>query len=221
MKTLKRKILAFFALLMIFMTPVAFCYDYRGEDDELRTYIVQQCRDFDIPPELVYAIIEKESTWDADAVNGAGNCFGLMQISSVNLNTLNQTLGISDLYDPYQNVAAGMWMINNYIDRYDDYNIALMCYNCGEGGAMNLIDSGVYSTAYSRSVINRMNELMGNTCCEEENDAKITVKYTYGADKDGDDENEDTALEINPFIAANLAVDFQEDSVKFSIKHKK
>ena len=39
----------------------------------------------------------------------------------------------------------------------NNINKALMCYNCGAGGAARLWRQGTYSTAYSRAIIERYN----------------------------------------------------------------
>ena len=54
-----------------------------GEDDRegWTDYIERVCEDRQICPELVEALIERESNWDPDAQNGT--CIGLMQIDQV------------------------------------------------------------------------------------------------------------------------------------------
>ena len=48
----------------------------------------------------MFAVIEKESSWNADAVNYNDTCFGLMQISVVNFAWLEEELGLDDPKDP-------------------------------------------------------------------------------------------------------------------------
>ena len=162
-----RKILAFFTALMILFTQCAVCYNNRENDAELRAYISELCDEYLVPPELVFAMIERESTWNADAFNASSNCIGLMQIATVNLGWLGRELGVSDLYDPYQNVLAGVTMIGDYIAQYGDLHKALMCYNCGESGAKKQFANGIYASAYSRWIVNRMGELMEERGGEE------------------------------------------------------
>lgn len=154
-----RKFFAVFALLLFFLTAFGAGYDYRGDDAELVEYINALCEDHGLAPELIYAVIERESSWQADALNAAGNCIGLMQISTVNLGWLSESLGVEDLYDPFQNVLAGISMLASYVETYGDYHMALMCYNCGCGGAQKLFDQGIYSSAYSRWIVERMEAL--------------------------------------------------------------
>lgn len=154
-----RKFFAVFTILLVFLTAFGAGYDYRGDDAELVETINTLCQEYGLAPELIYAVIERESSWQADALNAAGNCIGLMQISTVNLGWLGESLGVEDLYDPFQNVLAGISMLASYMDAYGDYHMALMCYNCGCGGAQKLFDQGIYSSAYSRWIVERMEAL--------------------------------------------------------------
>ncbi len=157
---MRRKFIAILTALVICVTAVGTSgYDYRGDDVALLEYINTLCETYELPPQLIYAMIERESSWKADALNAAGNCIGLMQISTVNLDWLEESLGVEDLYDPYQNVLSGISMIAAYIDTYGDYHMALMCYNCGSGGAQKLFDQGIYSSSYSRWIVERMEQL--------------------------------------------------------------
>lgn len=134
-------------------------YDGRADDGDLKAYIEELCAEYGIPETLVFAVIEKESSWNADAVNYNETCFGLMQINVINFAWLEEDLGLDDPKDPYQNVKAGIYMLSGYLEKYIDYHMALMCYNCGETGARQLWQEGSFTNAYSRWVINRMNDL--------------------------------------------------------------
>jgi len=82
-----------------------------------------------------------------------------MQINEVNFPWLEKTLGLDNPKDPYQNVTAGIYMLSQYLEKYLDYHMALMCYNCGEGGAKRRWQNGIYTTTYSEWVVERMHEL--------------------------------------------------------------
>lgn len=134
-------------------------YDRRSGDEELIAHIRSLCEEYGVPETLVFAVIAKESSWDADAVNYNETCFGLMQISVVNFAWLERELGLDDPKEAYQNVEAGIYMLSLYIEKYIDYQMALMCYNCGEAGARRQWKNGCFSSRYSRWVIEKMNEL--------------------------------------------------------------
>ena len=154
----KRWMAGIWALLLL-CGNTAYAYDDRREDEALRQSIAALCEESGVPVLLAYAVIDRESSWNADAVNADGSCYGLMQIHEVNFESLRRELGLSDLTDPYQNVQAGIYLLSDYISRYLDYHMALMCYNCGEAGARKLWARGQYESDYSRWVMDRMHDL--------------------------------------------------------------
>lgn len=126
-------------------------------DAELQDYINYKCEARGIPPSLVYTIINRESKFDADAVGAEGE-IGLMQVHPCNKEALAK-IGIDNLFCPYQNVRAGIGILAAKIEATDNYHMALMAYNLGEGGAAAQWRQGIYETEYSREVLAEMKEL--------------------------------------------------------------
>lgn len=120
-------------------------------------------RTFGVPYKLLLAVMFRESSYNPDAENGI--CFGLMQIHQMNFEWLEEELadyGVTDIRNnPEDNIKAGAYLLGRYIAKYDNYHLALMSYNCGESGAQSLWAEGIYSTQYSRSVLETMEELDG------------------------------------------------------------
>lgn len=114
---------------------------------ELQDYVVELCKDKSITPPLVYAVMQAESNFNSNASNG--KCFGLMQIHKINFNAY----GIEDPYDEKQNIRAGVSMLSSLYDKHQDEHLALMAYNCGEGGAKKLWNRGVFLSSYSKRVV--------------------------------------------------------------------
>jgi Transglycosylase SLT domain len=82
-----------------------------------------------VDPALVRAVIETESNWNPRAVSrkGAG---GLMQL----IPTTAQRYGASDLFNPQQNIDAGVRHLKMLLERYHgNLDLALAAYNAGEG----------------------------------------------------------------------------------------
>jgi len=154
----KRWMIGLLALLLLGGSTAYACDDRQG-DEALHRHIAALCEEYGVPELLVHAVIDRESSWNAGAVNADGNCHGLMQIHEMNFGSLQRELGLSDLTDPYQNVEAGISMLSDYIARYLDYHMALMCYNCGEAGARKQWAQGQYESDYSRWVMDRMHDL--------------------------------------------------------------
>ena len=82
-----------------------------------------------VDPALVRAVIETESNWNPRAYShkGAG---GLMQL----IPTTAQRYGAHDLFNPEQNIDAGVRHLKMLLQRYGgNLDLALAAYNAGEG----------------------------------------------------------------------------------------
>ena len=132
---------------------------------ELQQYVVQLCREKNIDAELVFAIIEKESTYNADLLGDNGRSVGLMQIQPRWHQAEMKKLGCTDLSDPYQNVRVGVEILSELINKYQSIDYALMCYNGGESYAEKLKTQGINSTTYTRDVNNLRYQIHGKQYC--------------------------------------------------------
>src|SRR5580693_3289344 len=82
-----------------------------------------------VDPALVRAVIETESNWNPKAYShkGAG---GLMQL----IPTTAQRFGAYDVFNPQQNIDAGVKYLRTLLERYNgNLDLALAAYNAGEG----------------------------------------------------------------------------------------
>ena len=121
--------------------------------EELQDYIREKCSEYEVPMELVIALIDKESSFQSDVVSTT-NDYGYMQINSCNHEWLSSTLGVSNFLDPKENILCGVYILSEHLEKTNgDVELALMRYNCGASGARSLWDKGIYSTSYSRSVM--------------------------------------------------------------------
>lgn len=126
--------------------------DHQGDWQE---YIEQLCEDKDILPELVEAMIEKESSWDPEAVNG--NCVGLMQ---VNKEIHKELIGDRDMTDPYDNIYVGVTILEELLHKYGEAAPALMFYNAGysDNYGVGAYEDGTFSN-YADEILKRAAEL--------------------------------------------------------------
>ena len=125
--------------------------------EQIATAAEEAAERYDIPVELILAVIETESTYRPDAKNGS--CRGLMQIHTVNLDWLERDFGRElDLYDIEDNVYAGSYILAGYYHKYDIHQ-ALMAYNGGRGYMRKMVRKGYESTKYSRKVVRIMEEM--------------------------------------------------------------
>jgi len=118
--------------------------------DELQRYVREQAERQGVPFEIALAVIERESSYQPDAVSDTGD-FGLMQINVCNHRWLYEELGITDVMDPEQNVEAGLYILGQAFQKYDDPDKALMAYNMGDSGMKAAWSKGRHSTAAQSS----------------------------------------------------------------------
>lgn len=79
-----------------------------------------------LDPALVHAVVRAESGYTPEADSSAG-AQGLMQL----MPGTARSLGVTDPYDPVQNVFAGTGYLRAQIDRFQDVELALAAYNAG------------------------------------------------------------------------------------------
>ena len=108
------------------------------------------CDKYSVPYALGLAIAEVETHFDPDAVSGTDD-YGLMQINACNHGWLAE-LGF-DVMTYEGNIEAGIYPIAQNIQQYEDFELALMAYNCGPTGAQRLWAQGIYQTEYSQKVM--------------------------------------------------------------------
>lgn len=119
-------------------------------DTLIQTYAAKH----NLPTSLVKAVIQTESGGDPHAVSPAG-AMGLMQLMPANV----REAGISDPFDPEQNIAAGTRQLAGLMGQYHgDLNLALAGYNAGPGNVRKY--GGVPPFAETQNYIRKIRTLM-------------------------------------------------------------
>ena len=122
-------------------------------DNDMQEYIQDICDDYGLDRyDIVIALIEKESTFRENVISST-NDYGYMQINECNHEWLSEELNINDFLDGEQNILAGVYILSGLYKKYEDAGLALMAYNCGERGAKKPWEQGIYSTEYSRAIM--------------------------------------------------------------------
>jgi soluble lytic murein transglycosylase-like protein len=105
-----------------------------------------------VDPALVRAVIETESNWNPAAVSRKG-ALGLMQL----IPTTAQRFGVNDVFNPKQNVEAGVRYLRTLLERYrGNLDLALAAYNAGEGAVDRA--HGVPSYRETRNYVQRVQD---------------------------------------------------------------
>ena len=105
---------------------------------------------------LVRAVIQVESAFNPRALSSKG-AMGLMQLMPA---TARQ-FGVSDAFDPNENVRAGVAYLKQLLDRYSgNERLALAAYNAGPG-AVDRFGQSVPPFAETRDYVKRIRGLAG------------------------------------------------------------
>lgn len=116
-------------------------------DGDTQAFLRAACEEFDVPFELVLAIIHQETDFQNIAGDG-GKSVGYMQIQPRWNRDRMERLGVVDLFNPYDNFRVGCDLLSELLSKYD-VESALTAYNRGTPGRSN----------YAKSVIAYMETL--------------------------------------------------------------
>ena len=97
-----------------------------GDPGQFKDLIESAARRYGVDPALVTAVMQAESNFTPTAVSSAG-AKGLMQL----MDTTAEALGVTNPFDPTQNVEGGVRFLRSLLDRYGNVELALAAYNAG------------------------------------------------------------------------------------------
>lgn len=95
---------------------------------DVNAMVDKSAKAHDVDPLLVHSIIKVESNYNVHAVSNKG-AQGLMQLTP----STARMLGVSNSFDPEQNIEAGVKYLKYLQDLYKDDRLALAAYNAGPG----------------------------------------------------------------------------------------
>ena len=119
----------------------------------LQVFTQDQCNDYDVPYELVLALMESESSFREDigsekvlgGEEGGPRYYGYMQLSKDNCERAANTYAL-DAHTPEGNIEMAVLILSGYLEKYDnDWEKAIMAYKGGEGYADSMIAKGEVS----------------------------------------------------------------------------
>ncbi len=128
--------------------------------DDIATSIARASNRYDLPPEMILAVIRIESAFDINAQSNKG-AVGLMQILPSTAQEIAQELrmdwpGEDILRDPQANIEMGAYYLTKLIGQFNNLAVALAAYNHGPGRIAELNDAKAeLPMDYSEKVLSR------------------------------------------------------------------
>ncbi len=99
-----------------------------GPRETIESLVADAARSHGMDPRLVSAVIRIESDFERRALSSSG-AQGLMQL----MPETARDLGVTDPFDPRQNIRGGSLYLRRMLDRFRDLPLALAAYNAGPG----------------------------------------------------------------------------------------
>lgn len=96
---------------------------------DLDAYFQEAAATYNLPVDLLKAVAKQESNFQSDVVSSSG-AVGIMQL----MPGTASYLGVTDSYDPYQNIMGGAKLLAQLSEHYQgDLSLTLAAYNAGSG----------------------------------------------------------------------------------------
>ena len=122
---------------------------------KIELYVDTICAHYDkVDASLVKALIERESDFQWDVTNKDTGCAGLMQLNPDLFVPRLKALQLTDIYDPWSNILAGVDFLQELFEKYEDPALVLMLYNMKWKTAFELYEKGEISS-YATEILNR------------------------------------------------------------------
>lgn len=135
-------------------------FNPRLKEDQLNTItssILTFSWNYQVDPRLVVAIILAESNFKPTATSRVG-AMGLGQL----MPGTARGMGVSNAYDPVQNIEASTRLIHGHLERYGDVGLALSAYNAGPGAVRKY--GGIPPYRETRNYIQKVTSLYKALC---------------------------------------------------------
>lgn len=175
--------------------------EYMKTGKTLKDIFEEASEKYNVPFSLLTAVGMQESTFRADAVSKAG-AQGIMQL----MPKTAAGLGVTDSFDPEQNIMGGAKYLRELLDRYDgNISFALAAYNAGGNNVDKYggIPPFKETQNYVEKVLGYMNTgvtLPDGTVTKGVPASEITGGHTANGSGGADPEDRDFASDLRDFL---------------------
>jgi len=149
---LKMVLIYMFSLIFILATVLCgyIFFIHKVYPTKYKELVLTYSAEYDVPPELVFAVIKEESKFKKNALSNSG-AIGLMQImpetfSWLQTHIANETLDEDKLKDPKVNIEYGTYFLSYLRKKYSDEKVQLSAYNAGIGTVEKWLKNKEYSS---------------------------------------------------------------------------
>lgn len=165
--------IVFFAVVVLLFPLSA-----QAKDETVGQIVNREAKLNGIDPNLVRAVIYAESAGDVMAVSHK-NAQGLMQL----IPATADRFGVTDVFDPAQNIKAGTRYLAWLYKRFDSWPLALAGYNAGEGKVDKYKGIPPYreTQKYVKKVLKKYAKLSGNNQAVDIPEVKLVDLDLYDA----------------------------------------
>lgn len=110
-------------------------------------YVEKYAKENELDPLLIYSIIKAESNFNNEAKSNS-DAIGLMQLMLSTAEEMSKKMNLGeiteeDLYNPEVNIKIGTKYFKSLLEKYDNYNLAIIAYNAGMGNVDKWIEQGI------------------------------------------------------------------------------
>lgn len=153
----KKRLTVVFTIIVLFLLLGILCNLAWNQIDRIThpqknlDLVEKYAKEYEIPEEVVYAVIKVESDFQPLAKSRVG-AIGLMQMMPVTFEWLTgeehlaEYLPVTSLYEPEVSIRYGVYYLRYLCDKFgENWDVVFAAYNAGEGNVAEWLSSSEYS----------------------------------------------------------------------------
>ena len=160
---------------------------------QVQQIVVNAANQYGVPTQIALGVASHESGFQATAQNPNSSAAGVMQLMAVT----QKTMGVTNPYDPTQNINAGMQLLAQYYAQYGNWTTALYAYADGPGAVAS---PGYVPSAMAQQFASYVTSYNGSSIL-----AALGITGGSGSASDDSDSGSVLGLSTDPASSSSLA----------------